>query len=113
MAPKKEKKKKEPPPPPSVWCPASEKNKDWVVCDMGSVTAQFDVPPQARLGDYQIRVEDVIQLTGDSSGDSKLLGETRVKIAEFEAPPMDEAIREELESFVERRKAEGGAPTDF
>ncbi len=34
-------------------------------------------------------------------------------LAEFEAPPMDEAIREELESFVERRKREGGAPTDF
>ena len=32
---------------------------------------------------------------------------------EFEAPPMDEAIREELAAFVERRKAEGGAPTDF
>ncbi|MEM9717404.1 MAG: trimethylamine methyltransferase family protein, partial [Pseudomonadota bacterium] len=31
----------------------------------------------------------------------------------FEAPPMDEAIREELVSFVERRKLEGGAPTDF
>jgi trimethylamine--corrinoid protein Co-methyltransferase len=34
-------------------------------------------------------------------------------LAEFEAPPMDDAIREELESFVIRRKAEGGAPTDF
>jgi trimethylamine--corrinoid protein Co-methyltransferase len=34
-------------------------------------------------------------------------------LAEFEAPPLDEAIREELESFVMRRKAEGGAPTDF
>ena len=34
-------------------------------------------------------------------------------IANFEAPPMDEAIREELRHFVERRKAEGGAPTDF
>ena len=34
-------------------------------------------------------------------------------IAEFEAPPMDEAIREELAAFVTRRKAEGGAPTDF
>lgn len=32
---------------------------------------------------------------------------------EFEAPPMDAAIREELEAFVERRKEEGGAPTDF
>ena len=34
-------------------------------------------------------------------------------IAGFEAPPMDEAIHEELAAFVERRKAEGGAPTDF
>ncbi len=34
-------------------------------------------------------------------------------IANFEAPPMDEAIREELAAFVERRKSEGGAPTDF
>jgi len=32
---------------------------------------------------------------------------------EFEAPPMDEAIREELEAFVIKRKEEGGAPTDF
>ena len=31
----------------------------------------------------------------------------------FEEPPMDVAIREELSAFVERRKAEGGAPTDF
>ncbi len=31
----------------------------------------------------------------------------------FEAPPMDPAIREELAAFVARRKAEGGAPTDF
>ncbi len=34
-------------------------------------------------------------------------------IASFEAPPMDVAIREELAEFVVRRKAEGGAPTDF
>ncbi|MFZ2100226.1 MAG: trimethylamine methyltransferase family protein [Oricola sp.] len=34
-------------------------------------------------------------------------------LAEYEAPPMDEAIREELAEFVERRKREGGAPTDF
>lgn len=32
---------------------------------------------------------------------------------EFEPPPMDDAIREELQSFVARRKSEGGAPTDF
>ena len=34
-------------------------------------------------------------------------------IANFEEPPMDEAIREELADFVARRKSEGGAPTDF
>ncbi len=34
-------------------------------------------------------------------------------LAEFEPPPMDPAIREELDAFVERRKREGGAPTDF
>ena len=34
-------------------------------------------------------------------------------LAEYEEPPMDTAIREELEAFVEKRKAEGGAPTDF
>jgi len=32
---------------------------------------------------------------------------------EFEAPPMDEAIRGELETFVALRKEQGGAPTDF
>lgn len=31
----------------------------------------------------------------------------------FEPPPMDPAIREELDAFVARRKREGGAPTDF
>lgn len=34
-------------------------------------------------------------------------------IANFETPPMDAAIRSELEDFVVRRKSEGGAPTDF
>lgn len=34
-------------------------------------------------------------------------------LAEFEPPPMDEGIRDELKDFVARRKAEGGAPTDF
>jgi trimethylamine--corrinoid protein Co-methyltransferase len=32
---------------------------------------------------------------------------------EFEAPSMEQAIRQELSEFVERRKDEGGAPTDF
>lgn len=34
-------------------------------------------------------------------------------IANFEEPPMDDAIRTELADFVARRKSEGGAPTDF
>ncbi len=34
-------------------------------------------------------------------------------IGSFAAPPMQPAVREELEAFVTRRKAEGGAPTDF
>ena len=34
-------------------------------------------------------------------------------VENFEAPPMDDAIREELAAFVARRKEEGGAPTDF
>lgn len=34
-------------------------------------------------------------------------------IANFEAPPMEVSIREELEAFVAKRKEEGGAPTDF
>jgi len=31
----------------------------------------------------------------------------------YEPPPLDEACREELLTFVDRRKAEGGVPTDF
>jgi len=34
-------------------------------------------------------------------------------LEEFEPPAMEDAIRAELEDFVARRKAEGGAPTDF
>jgi trimethylamine--corrinoid protein Co-methyltransferase len=34
-------------------------------------------------------------------------------MAEFEPPALDIAIRDELADFVARRKAEGGAPTDF
>jgi trimethylamine--corrinoid protein Co-methyltransferase len=35
------------------------------------------------------------------------------RLASYEEPPMDPAIREELDAFVARRVAEGGAPTDF
>jgi len=34
-------------------------------------------------------------------------------IGSFEAPAMDAGIRDQLADFVARRKAEGGAPTDF
>ncbi|MEM9127174.1 MAG: trimethylamine methyltransferase family protein [Pseudomonadota bacterium] len=34
-------------------------------------------------------------------------------ITSYDPPKMDDAIRDELAEFVERRKAEGGAPTDF
>ena len=34
-------------------------------------------------------------------------------VEQFEAPPLEEDRREELETFVARRKEEGGAPTDF
>lgn len=35
------------------------------------------------------------------------------QLASYEKPPMDTAILAEMEAFVARRKAEGGAPTDF
>ncbi|MCO5084881.1 MAG: trimethylamine methyltransferase family protein [Rhizobiaceae bacterium] len=35
------------------------------------------------------------------------------RLATYEEPPMDPAIREELDAFVEKRITEGGAPTDF
>lgn len=34
-------------------------------------------------------------------------------LAQYSPPPLDPAIAEEIDAFVERRKAEGGAPTDF
>jgi trimethylamine---corrinoid protein Co-methyltransferase len=34
-------------------------------------------------------------------------------LAAYEPPPMDAAVREELEAFVARRVAEGGVPTDY
>ena len=34
-------------------------------------------------------------------------------LASYEPPPMDPAIKEELEAFVARRVAEGGVPTDY
>ena len=35
------------------------------------------------------------------------------KLASYVAPPIDDAIKAELDAFVAKRKSEGGAPTDF
>ncbi len=35
------------------------------------------------------------------------------RLAAYEKPPIDPAVEEEIEAFVAKRKAEGGAPTDF
>ncbi|HVL21372.1 MAG TPA: trimethylamine methyltransferase family protein, partial [Amaricoccus sp.] len=34
-------------------------------------------------------------------------------LADYQPPPIDDAVREELADFVARRKREGGAPTDY
>jgi trimethylamine--corrinoid protein Co-methyltransferase len=34
-------------------------------------------------------------------------------LSEYQEPPLEQSRREELDTFVERRKREGGAPTDF
>ena len=34
-------------------------------------------------------------------------------LAEYEQPPFDDAVRDELVEFVARRTAEGGVPVDY
>ena len=34
-------------------------------------------------------------------------------LAEYEPPPLEPAIKEELDAFVDRRTREGGAPSEF
>jgi len=34
-------------------------------------------------------------------------------LADYQEPAIDAGVRDELNAFVERRKAAGGAPTDF
>uniref|UniRef100_UPI003BAC350A trimethylamine methyltransferase family protein n=1 Tax=Stappia sp. TaxID=1870903 RepID=UPI003BAC350A len=50
---------------------------------------------------------------GSPSAFDKAQGVLAQALGEYETPPMDPAIAEELADFVARRKAEGGAPTDF
>jgi trimethylamine---corrinoid protein Co-methyltransferase len=34
-------------------------------------------------------------------------------LAEYEQPPLDPGIRDELDAYVARRTEEGGAPSEF
>ena len=55
--------------------------------------------------------------TWDEAGRPEAAGRAaelaRAFLAAYEPPPMDPAVREELDDFVARRVAEGGVPTDF
>ncbi len=56
---------------------------------------------------------EAYELSGSVDATARANGIWKRIVAEFEAPPLDVAIVEELSDFVARRKAEGGAPTDF
>ena len=56
--------------------------------------------------------------TWDEAGRPEAAGKARrsspaLFLDAYEPPPMDPAVREELDDFVARRVAEGGVPTDF
>lgn len=53
------------------------------------------------------------QSKGSLSATQRANGIWKQMLEAYQPPPMDAAIREELEAFVERRRREGGAPTDF
>jgi trimethylamine---corrinoid protein Co-methyltransferase len=50
---------------------------------------------------------------GSQTAEKKANAVWQQKLATYEEPAMDKAIKEELEAFVARRIAEGGVPTDF
>lgn len=50
---------------------------------------------------------------GRPTADQKAADLARAYLAEYQAPPMDDAVRAELDAFVERRVAEGGVKTDY
>ena len=52
------------------------------------------------------------QETGGLDATRRANGICKQVLADFEPPPLDPAVREELEDFVARRKAEGGAELD-
>ena len=53
------------------------------------------------------------QASGSPDASRKANHVYKQALAEYREPPMDPATRAELDAFVERRKREGGAPTDF
>jgi trimethylamine---corrinoid protein Co-methyltransferase len=50
---------------------------------------------------------------GQPDARSRTIALAKELLDAYEPPPMDAAVRAELEAFVERRKAEGGVPTDY
>lgn len=50
---------------------------------------------------------------GRPEAKQKMIDLVDVFMASYQEPPMDEAVRQELTAFVERRKAEGGVDTDY
>ena len=53
------------------------------------------------------------QAAGSPTAEEKANRLWKQALEEYQEPPMDPAIREELEAFVARRIEEGGQPTDF
>lgn len=53
------------------------------------------------------------QEAGEPRAWQKANGLFKQALSDYEAPPLDDAVREELDAFVEKRREEGGAPTDF
>ncbi|WP_299133475.1 trimethylamine methyltransferase family protein [uncultured Amaricoccus sp.] len=71
-------------------------------------TTAFYAPFLSDWRNYEAWAED-----GALQADQRANRIWKAILAEFEPPPMDDAIRDELADFVARRKREGGAPTDF
>ena len=53
------------------------------------------------------------QAAGSPTAMNKAYDTWKAALADYQPPPMDPAIAEELDAFIDRRIAEGGQPTDF
>lgn len=53
------------------------------------------------------------QASGSPTAEKKANAIWKQALAEYQPPPMDPAIAEEIDSFIARRVQEGGEPTDF